>query len=299
MKKTLFTILFSIILTTAGISQNGDHNYGDEQEHFNHMGQIMNHNLVFPHITMGQGYQTKLTLMNPGIGTDITGTLFFYSQDGSELQVNYQDESVSSIQLTIPQGGFESIILGQPNESQTRAWAVFINNDDFSDHSELGHDMNGMFMGDHLFGGIIYSRYQETLVTQVGLMATQFMDGMHMGFAIPVTNDQNNVSGLVLLNSSETALVTELTLKEKDGTVVFTKSLELAPGQQIVDIVANYFLEFNGITEFYGILELRSEFDGLVPLALVNTNGIQTAIPFVRIPDAMDMLHDHGTGGMN
>jgi len=218
--------------------------------------------------------------------------LYFYNQDGSSLSVSYQEEFVASIDLTIPQGGYESIILGQPSDPQTRAWAVFINDEDFSDHNHpMGGMGNNMYMGDHLFGGIIYSRYQESLVTQVGTMATQFMDGMHLGFALPVTNDQNNTTGLVLLNTSDITLLIGLTLKNKNGTMVFETDIQLSPGQQVVDIVAAYFPEFNGISNFQGTLELRADQDGLVPLALVNTNGIQTAIPFVRIPGAMNMMH--------
>jgi len=37
-----------------------------------------------------------------------------------------------------------------------------------------------------------------------------------------------------------------------------------------------------------GTMEIRTDKEGMVPLGLINTDGIQTAIPMVMIPDSYD-----------
>jgi len=84
-----------------------------------------------------------------------------------------------------------------------------------------------------------------------------------------------------------------LTLKNPDGTTFAEHDLTLQPGNQVVDILTNFFTGVADISTFEGTMEIRTDQEGMVPLGLVNTDGIQTAIPMVMIPDSMDH-----TGGM-
>jgi len=259
--------------------------------HENQDGMEMDHNMVLPHIVLGGGYETDLVFMNPGSGRDVSGTLYFYGQDGSPLNVMYNQISQVSINFAVPQSGTFSLKLGNPDDTQQIAWAVFINSDDQSDTNDFN-----MYMGDHLFASIFYKRFDtntQQMATQVGVMGMRFMSGQGMGYGMMVRNDEHNITGFAIVNTSDVELTSTLTLKNPDGTTYAERDLTLQPGHQVVDILSNFFTGIADISTFSGTMEIRTDQEGMVPLGLVNTDGIQTAIPMVMIPDSMDH-----TGGM-
>ena len=84
-------------------------------------------------------------------------------------------------------------------------------------------------------------------------------------------------------------------VKNPDGTTFAEKNLTLPAGNQMVDILSNFFTGTADISTFEGTMEIRSDQEGMVPLGLINTDGIQTAIPMVMIPDSYD--HNGNMGG--
>lgn len=297
MKKVLIFVFTVFLTAVMGFAQMGS---GTGTYH-NHEGLEMDNNLVIPHMHLGGGYQTKISMMNPGSSSEILGTLHFYQQDGTKLTVNIEGNLVETYDVTIPNGGMRVITLGDPNIETTIGWAVFITDNQYmgsatqignGTRNGSGHEM----MSEHVFVGITYAKYGSSgnLSTQVGSMSQRFMGGMMRGFAVQVTNDEHNITGLAIVNTSDVDVTAELILKDYDGQIVFTEDIVFTAGQQRVDILSNFLSGYENIENFVGILEIRAQDDGLAPLALVNTDGIQTAIPLVMIPDA---IIDMGTGG--
>ncbi|NOY23281.1 MAG: hypothetical protein GXO70_07210 [Acidobacteria bacterium] len=280
----IFTMAMMILTVTVGTFAHGD-GIGSGI-HMNQDGMEMEHNMVLPHIVLGGGYETELVFMNPGTGQEVSGTLYFYAQDGSDLSVIYNGISQSSIEFTVPQSGYFSLKLGTPDDPQQIAWAVFINSSDQPDA-----DDRDMYMGDHLFVSIFYKRFDtnsDRMATQVGVMGMRFMSGMGMGYGMMVRNDDHNITGFAIVNTSDVEMTTTLTLNNPDGTTFAERNLTLLAGNQVVDILSNFFDGVADISTFEGTMEIRTDEEGMVPLGLINTDGIQTAIPMVMIPDSYD-----------
>ncbi len=300
MKKLFITLAF-IILSVSFASANGTGTGAEQGSHLNHEGMEMENNLVIPHIHIGGGYQTVITIFNPGISENATGTLYFYNQDGSRLALDVNGEFGDNFKIEVPEGGMAEVTLGNPNNDKVIGWATFIVDETYQP-SDLGGNGSHEMMNSHIFIGITYKRFDENgnLVTQVGSSGMRFMSGMMRGFAAPIVNNENNITGLAMVNTSDTDINATLILKDIYGQIVFQKEIILTAGQQTVDILANFLNDFDGINNFKGILEVRAEDDGIVPLVLINSNGIQTSIPLVPIPDAMEGMNDGGgMGGMN
>ena len=290
----IFTMAMMVLTVTVGTFAHGD-GMGTGT-HMNQDGMEMEHNMVLPHIVLGGGYETELVFMNPGSGQEVSGTLYFYGQDGSPLNVMYNEAFQTSIDFTVPQSGYMSLKLGNPEDEEQIAWAVFINSGDQPDAED-----SDMYMGDHLFASIFYKRFDtsvDRMATQVGVMGMRFMSGMGMGYGMMVRNDDHNITGFAIVNISDAELTTTLTLKNPDGTTFAEKNLTLPAGNQMVDILSNFFTGTADISTFEGTMEIRSEQEGMVPLGLINTDGIQTAIPMVMIPDSYDHSGNMGGGMM-
>ncbi|BBB31800.1 hypothetical protein TTHT_0159 [Thermotomaculum hydrothermale] len=300
--RKLFILLAAMILSVGLASAHNDMD-GNTGTHQNHEGMEMENNLVIPHIHIGGRYQTVITVFNPGISEDATGTLYFYNQDGSRLALDVNGQFGDNFEITVPAGGMVEVTLGNPENEKVIGWATYIvdENDQTTDMGDGMGDNSGNhgMMSDHVFLGVKYKRFDSNgvLATQVGTNGMRFMAGMMRGFAAPIVNDENNITGLAMVNTSDTDMNATLILKDVNGVEVFRKDITLLAGQQTVDILANFLSEYQGINNFKGVIEIRAEDDGIVPLVLINSNGIQTAIPLVPIPDAMGNMDGSGMGG--
>ena len=301
MRKVL-NILAIFILSIGLASANGTGSGDNPGSHTNHEGMEMENNLVIPHIHIGGNYQTIITIFNPGISENATGTLYFYNQDGSRLQLDVNGEFSDNFVINVAAGGMVEVTLGNPENEKVIGWATYIV-DDLSQINDMNDEGSHEMMNTHIFIGVKYKRFDSngTLVTQVGTLGMRFMGGMMKGFAAPIENNENNITGLAIVNTSDSDITATLLLRNTEGQIVFQENLVLSAGQQTVDTLSNFMSSFEDINNFKGVLEIRSEEDGIVPLVLINSNGIQTAIPLVPIPDAMENMNDGGGmgGGMN
>ncbi len=304
--KKIFLVIAMFILSVGLASADGSGMGSNNGSHVNHEGMEMENNLVIPHIHIGGGYQTVITIFNPGISETATGTLYFYNQDGSRLALDVNGEFGDNFAIEVPAGGMVEVTLGNPDNEKVIGWATYIV-DEPQQTTDMGDGSgNHEMMSDHVFLGIKYKRFDSNgvLATQVGTSGMRFMSGMMRGFAAPIENNDNNITGVALVNTSDTDMTATFILKDVNGNEVFSKDINLIAGQQTVDILANFLSDYEGINNFKGVLEIRAADDGIVPLVLINSNGIQTAIPLVPIPDAMENMNDGGgmgggMGGMN
>jgi hypothetical protein len=173
------------------------------------------------------------------------------------------------------------------------AWAVFVSDDDQPDPND--HDL---YMGDHLFSGMFYKSFGnggQRVHTQVGVMGMRFMSGAGMGYSMLVRNDDHNITGFAIVNTADEEMTATLTMKNSDGSTFAERDLTMHPGHQAVNTLGAFFSGVADVSTFEGTMEIRADREGMVPLGLVNTDGIQTAIPMVMIPDSVD--HDQ-FGGM-
>ena len=287
MKRFLTLILIVAFSSIGLVLANGNANEMPER---NHEGIEMEMNQVIPHLHIGGGYQTVITVFNPGTGEQVAGTLIFYTQNGERMSVEVNGELSDEFYLTLPEGGMSEIVLGNPEEEARFGWAIF--NVDTTASTPTDTSSGGYHdeAGQHLFLGVVYRRYYSNgyLATQVGSSGMRYMSGFMKGFAAPVFNNANSSVGIAVVNSSENEITVSFLLKNTDGTLAFEKEIVLPAGNQRVYLLSDLMSDFEGINNFKGILEIRGSEDGIVPLVLINSDGIQTSVPLVPIPDAME-----------
>ena len=82
-----------------------------------HMGHTIDKNIIFPDFVVGGGVSTQIILMNPQPGLDLTGTLFFFNQDGTPLQVVNNGQTVNQVSVSLPAHGIDFVTVTGVNQT--------------------------------------------------------------------------------------------------------------------------------------------------------------------------------------
>lgn len=254
-----------------------------------HMGHAIEKNIVFPHFVVGGGVQTQIILMNPQPGRDLTGTLFFFQQDGTALQVASGDQNVSQLSVSIPAEGIEFVNVTSTAVDPTVGWALL--------------EVSGPGQGQddprtRVFGSVTFTTSDGTNTTgTVGVVAGRYELGAHRTIAVPVivTGDTAN-TGVALVNAGPDPMTLTFQLKDEDGAVVQEGATidpaisPLAPGNQRALFVNELFEGFDFGDDFRGTLLVTTQQEGLVIVGLITNGSLLTSIPVVQVP---------GQGGPN
>lgn len=297
MKRTLLTLMLATALMAFGaLAQMGSGWMGYEDH------QIEN-NLVFPHIALGQGYTTSVILMNPGLSGDLVGTLYFYNQDGTPMSVVYQNQTMTSVPVNLSEGVTQYFDLTAPDANLAVGWGMLQVDESNSGTSSGMGGMGGMGSGpmghpmyDHVFGSVIYARTADNaLDTQVGVFASRYQMGYYMGLSVPVIVSDSTNTGVAVVNTGSEDLTITLNLIDGDGNRQATQSVTLPAGNQAAYYVNQLFPDFN-FANFRGSMELRTDQDGMVALALLQSGNVLTSLPMAHIPDAMPDGYWDGSG---
>ena len=252
-----------------------------------HMGHGIDKNLIFPDVVVGGGVNTQIILMNPQPGLDVTGTLFFFNQDGTPLQVVNNGQTVNQISVTLPAQGadFVDVTGVDPNAPlATVGWALL--------------DVSGPGQGQddprtRLFGSVTFTTTQGTNTTgEVGVVAARYQLGANKTIALPVIVQGTAVNtGVALVNAGSDPMTLTFQLKDEQGTVVqqgatITPAISpLAPGNQVAKFVDQIFQGFGFNNDnFRGTLVIATQQEGLVVVGLLTNNSLLTSIPVVAVP---------------
>ncbi len=251
------------------------------------MGHGIDKDLIFPDVVVGGGVNTEIILMNPQPGLDVTGTLFFFNQDGTPLQVVNNGQTVNQVSVTLPAQGadFVDVTGVDPNaQNPTVGWALL--------------DVSGPGQGQddprtRLFGSVIFTTTQGTNTTgEVGVVAARYQLGANKTIALPVIVQGTAVNtGVALVNAGAAAMTLTFQLKDEQGTVVQQGATispaisPLAPGNQVARFVDQIFSGFGfNNNDFRGTLVITTQQEGLVVTGLLTNNSLLTSIPVVLVP---------------
>lgn len=256
-----------------------------------HMGHAIDKNLIFPHFVVGGGVQTQIILMNPRPGIDLTGTLFFFQQDGTALQVSSDGGNVNQLSVTIPAEGIEFVNVTSSEEDPVVGWALL--------------EVSGPGQGQddprtRVFGSVTFTTTEGTQTTgTVGVVAGRFELGANRTIAVPViVTEGTSNTGVALVNAGTDPMTLTFQLKDEDGTVVQEGATidppisPLAPGNQRALFATELFDGFDFGEEFTGTLAITTEQEGLVAIGLLTNGPLLTSIPVAQIPG-------QGQGGPN
>ncbi len=252
-----------------------------------HMGHGIDKNLIFPDVVVGGGVNTQIILMNPQPGLDVTGTLFFFNQDGTPLQVVNNGQTVNQISVTLPAQGADFVDVTGVNPNAplaTVGWALL--------------DVSGPGQGQddprtRLFGSVTFTTTQGTNTTgEVGVVAARYQLGANKTIVLPVIVQGTAVNtGVALVNAGPDPMTLTFQLKDEQGTVVqqgatITPAISpLAPGNQVAKFVDQIFQGFGFNNDnFHGTLVIATQQEGLVVVGLLTNNSLLTSIPVVVVP---------------
>lgn len=273
MKKVLFSLVLTVTFGSALLAQNG------------HMGHRIQKNLIFPHFVLASGFTTEIILMNPAPGDPVSGTLFFFNQDGTPLTVQSEGNAVSQIALTIPAEGIRFVTASGTSDDVTVGWALFDAASD--DPSSAGDNRR-----DRLSGSLVYTRVTGGQTTaKVGVVTARYETGGQRRLAIPVISSGTVNTGVAVVNAGQAALNLTFQLQDAAGAIVQNNAnpaqpvSPLAPGTQRAIFVTELFPDFN-LSNFRGTLSVLADGEGLVALGLLTDQDALSSIPVVRVPSA-------------
>jgi hypothetical protein len=290
MKRILMVVVLALGLCLCGA-------WG--QQDLGHRGHNVNKNLIFPHLALGEGYTTAVVLMNPGQSPQaVVGVLYFFDAAGNPLVVNdgTQEADHFDVELVPHMIWYREFTPLDP--ALVVGWALFqVEGNGNGGGNGNGHG-NGHGNGnggkvawhgdphEQVFGTLIYSHFSgDVLDTQVGVLGSHYRTGYFRGQAVPVLAGVNVNTGVALVNIWSEAIEVNLQLMDATGTLVAEATVALDPGHQQAQFVTEIFPDVD-LTNFTGILEIRTEGEGLVVVGLLASGPVLTSIPTVFIPDA-------------
>jgi len=271
MKRVLFLGLLCVWgVSTALVAQGG------------HMGHPLDKNLIFPHFVLGGGVQTQIILMNPQPGRDLTGTLFFFGQDGTPFQVVNNGQSVTQLSVSLPAEAIQFVNVSSTSQDAIGGWALF--------------EVSGPGQGQddprtRVFGSVTFQLTEaNNVVGAVGVVAGRYELGANRTVAVPVVVTGTTNTGVALVNAGSAPMTLTFQLKNEQGVVVqqaatITPAISpLAPGNQAAVFVTELFegFDFNN-GDFRGTLTVSTQQEGLVVTGLLQTGALLTSIPVVLV----------------
>jgi plastocyanin len=273
-----------VIGSAALLAQNG------------HGGHPIDKNLIFPDVVVGGGVNTQIILLNPQPGLDVTGTLYFFNQDGTPLQVVINGQTVSQAPVTLPAGGSDFVdVTGVDANSPTPTvgWALL--------------DVSGPGQGQddprtRVFGSVTFATTDGVNTTgSVGVVVGRYALGANHTIAVPVIVKGNAVNtGVALVNAGADPMTLTFQLKDGQGVVVqqgatITPPISpLASGNQVARFVDQLFqgFDFNN-KDFRGTLLITTPQEGLVVIGLLTNDSLLTSIPVVIVPGSSAGTQPH------
>jgi len=248
------------------------------------MGHPIEKNLIFPHFVLGGGVQTRIILMNPQSGRDLTGTLFFFRQDGTPFEVISDGQTVNQVSVSLPAQAIQSVNVSSNSPDAIGGWGLF--------------EVSGPGQGQddprtRVFGSVTFSVTEgDNIVGSVGVVAGRYELGANRTIAVPVfvTGSTAN-TGVALVNAGSEPMTLTFQLKDAQGVVVqqaatITPAISpLAPGNQAAVFVTELFQGFNfNNGDFLGTLTVSTQQEGLVVTGLLTNGTVLTSIPVVLVP---------------
>jgi hypothetical protein len=255
-----------------------------------YQGHELNENMVVPQLAVGDQYTTSILLFNMGNmaqmpwmtpqALQLAGTIFFYHQDGTPLQVRVNNSSAaSSYAFTLPASGSISLEMSSSG-NVTAGWALITVNDDGTNSWGM---MNGqqMMRANRLMATAYYTfKENGQVVSRAGVIPSLYEMQRYFTSLTPVQVQDGIDTGLAIVNTSAQSVTIQLTLKDTNGQTVATRQIPLAAGNQLARFLDDPQLFGSAITgTFQGFVQMDTSSEGVVALGLLMTGGVMTSIP--------------------
>jgi hypothetical protein len=255
-----------------------------------YQGHELHENMVVPQFAVGEHYTTSILLFNMGNMTQIPwmspqalqlmGTIYFYHQDGTPLQVRINGSNpVSEYPIALSASDSISLEMSSPG-SDTSGWALITVNDDGTNPWGM---MNGqqMMRANRIMATAYYTFKQDgQVVSRAAIIPSIYEMQRYFTSLTPVQVQDGIDTGLAIVNTSAQSVMVQLTLKDVNGGTIATRQVPLAAGNQIARFIDEPQLFGGAITGiFHGFVQMDTSAEGVVGLGLFTTGGIMTSIP--------------------
>jgi len=126
-----------------------------------------------------------------------------------------------------------------------------------------------------------------TLVSKTGVPGTRYAAGNTKRISIPIQVENDLSTGVAVVNAGSTPLNVTFELLDAMGNVVAGNTplpiSPLPPGAHIAKYITEIFPN-TPLNNFLGSLNLITDGEGLVPLALILDGLVSSTIPIVNVP---------------
>jgi hypothetical protein len=211
----------------------------------------------------------------------ITGTVFFYKDDGSPLSVQVNGGAPTS-QFQFSINPSEILYLDVASSiSDTAGWALIAIDDNGENDSDWGMmDGQDVMRGDRLSATVFYAARDGggQLLSRVGVVPSLYEMGRFFTSVLPAELQSGLNTGVAIVNTSAKDVSVTLRIKDSKGQVVATKTFSLQKGRQTARFIDELFAGAIPRT-FQGSLEVVAQNDGIVTMGLILSQGILTSIP--------------------
>jgi plastocyanin len=265
MRKTVFLVAFLTIALTGQLHAEPGFN-----------GLAIEGNLIFPQIAVGGGYTSDVFLQNPGNLTDASGILYFFDDHGFPLTLQYKGNAVTEVPVDVPRGTIQKITLTISPDVLTAGWAIFVTRPGTPDPLP------------EVFGSVVYTNVSGTTVlTQTGVLGERYSSKEFKRISMPIQVLNDLSTGIAVVNAGSAPLNVTFELKDASGNVVSRDTplsiSPLLPGSHVAKYVTDFFPNVP-MNNFFGTLDLITDGEGLVPLALLLNGPIISTIPIISVP---------------
>ena len=255
-----------------------------------YQGHELAENMVVPQFAVGDHYTTSILLSNMGNMAQmpwmtsqtlqLTGTLYFYHQDGAPLQVSVNGSNpISEYPFTLSASDSILLEMSQPG-SDTAGWALIIVDDDGTNSWGM---MNGqqMMRANRIMATAYYTFKQDgQVVSRAAVIPSIYEMQRYFTSLTPVQVQDGIDTGLAMVNTSAQDIMVTLTLKDANGGTVATRQVPLPAGNQIARFIDEPQLFGGAITgTFHGFVQMDTSSEGVVAIGLFMTGGIMTSLP--------------------
>lgn len=284
-------LIFPVYADGPGTGPGGpDAHEGGPGSFVGHMGHELEHNLVLPQIATGRDVSTTLALAsqaNPERmhwldeeDLQISGTIFFFHQDGSPMPVRVNGEA-AAVQFLFQLEPVQMLILEITGEGpSTPGWALVVV-DDVEEEAEWGmRDGHSVYRGERLMATAFYTLTGEQgeLISRVGVIPSAYQRDHFFNSVLIAQFGPSVNTGLAVVNTSSDSVSIQAQLMDITGQVVAETQMLLENGNQTALFIDELFPE-SVPGSFVGYLQVTTEDEGVLVMGLLMSQGILTSVP--------------------
>lgn len=209
--------------------------------------------LFLPHVPVGNGMSTEITLTNFSTDLPASGVMEFFAPSGEPTTLNINGRLLGSVPLAIAPHGSATFTAEAGLTDPLRVVYAAV----FTDYP--------------LNGGVIFRSGPSVAGVAAGRLFRRFL------LPVQVNESRQTNTGLALLNPGADAATVTLTLNKEDGTELASTSVSLQAARQFSRFITEFFPEVN-FSNFRGTI-VGSSSKAIAGVTILVTGTQLTSIP--------------------